>query len=62
MAEKITLDSAAQARFDLISENLAEVLNPELIESILAEGRNPRVYWGKRRIPSRTRRCELTDI
>ncbi|KAL4868247.1 hypothetical protein BDV12DRAFT_105481 [Aspergillus spectabilis] len=46
MAEKITLDSAAQARFDLISENLAEVLNPELIESILAEGRNPRVYWG----------------
>ncbi|KAL5338812.1 hypothetical protein BJX70DRAFT_388377 [Aspergillus crustosus] len=46
MAEKVTLDSAAQARFDLISENLAEVLNPELIESILAEGRNPRVYWG----------------
>ncbi|KAL1846301.1 Tyrosine--tRNA ligase cytoplasmic [Paecilomyces lecythidis] len=38
--------SAAKERFDLISENLAEVLNPELLESILAEGRNPRVYWG----------------
>lgn len=36
----------AKARFDLISDNLAEILNPELIEGILAEGRNPRVYWG----------------
>ena len=33
-------------KFALISENLAEVLNPDLIESVLAEGRNPRVYWG----------------
>ncbi|OJJ44435.1 hypothetical protein ASPZODRAFT_101537 [Penicilliopsis zonata CBS 506.65] len=40
------MDSAAQARYDLISENLAEVLNPEIIEKILAEGRNPRIYWG----------------
>jgi tyrosyl-tRNA synthetase len=40
------MESSAQARFDLIRENLAEILNPELIESILAEGRNPRVYWG----------------
>lgn len=46
------MDSSAQARFDLIRENLGEILNPELIESILAEGRNPRVYWGKI-IPSR---------
>jgi len=36
----------ARERLALISENLAEVLNPELIESVLAEGRNPRVYWG----------------
>ncbi|KAK3938683.1 hypothetical protein QBC46DRAFT_161028 [Diplogelasinospora grovesii] len=36
----------AKARYALISENLAEVLNPEIIEGILAEGRNPRVYWG----------------
>ncbi|PWY94243.1 tyrosyl-tRNA synthetase [Aspergillus sclerotioniger CBS 115572] len=40
------MDPEAQARFDLISENLAEVLNPELIESILIEKRSPRVYWG----------------
>ncbi|KAK5989478.1 Tyrosine--tRNA ligase [Cladobotryum mycophilum] len=36
----------AKARFDLISENLTEFLNPEIIQDILAEGRNPRVYWG----------------
>ncbi|KAL2863252.1 tyrosine--tRNA ligase TYS1 [Aspergillus lucknowensis] len=42
----VTLDSAAKARLDLIVENLAEVINPELIEQVLAEGRNPRVYWG----------------
>ncbi|CAI7659311.1 unnamed protein product [Penicillium glandicola] len=36
----------AESRFALIRENLGEILNPELIESILAEGRNPRVYWG----------------
>jgi tyrosyl-tRNA synthetase len=40
------MDAAAKERFDLINDNLAEFLNPELIESILAEGRNPRVYWG----------------
>ena len=38
----------ASDRFALINENLAEVLNPELIESILAEGRNPKIYWGTR--------------
>ena len=38
---------SAEQRFELIKENLGEVLNPELIESILKEGRNPRVYWGK---------------
>lgn len=38
--------ASATSRFDLIRENLGEILNPEIIESILAEGRNPRVYWG----------------
>lgn len=33
-------------RFGLITENLQEVLNKELIENILAEGRNPKIYWG----------------
>lgn len=36
----------AQERFALINENLAEVLNPEIIESVLEEGRNPKIYWG----------------
>ncbi|KAL4941053.1 hypothetical protein BDV06DRAFT_223466 [Aspergillus oleicola] len=40
------MDAAAKARFDLINENLAEFLNPEIIEAVLAEGRNPRIYWG----------------
>ncbi|KKK13125.1 tyrosyl-tRNA synthetase [Aspergillus ochraceoroseus] len=36
----------AEERFALITENLEEVLNPELIQDILKEGRNPKVYWG----------------
>ncbi|KAJ5994294.1 tyrosine tRNA ligase [Penicillium sp. IBT 35674x] len=40
------MELTAKERFDLIRENLAEVLNPEIIEGILAEGRNPRIYWG----------------
>lgn len=35
-------------RFDLIKDNLAEVLNPEILEKILDEGRNPKIYWGTR--------------
>ena len=34
-------------RFSLIKENLQEVLNPDLIKTILAEGKNPKVYWGE---------------
>jgi tyrosyl-tRNA synthetase len=34
-----------QNKLALINENLVEVLNPELIERPLAEGRNPRIYW-----------------
>ena len=32
-------------KFALITKNLAEVLNPELIEQVLAE-RDLKVYWG----------------
>ncbi|KAM6522632.1 Tyrosine--tRNA ligase cytoplasmic [Fusarium falciforme] len=35
-----------EERLGLIRENLAEVLNPEIIESIMAEGRHPKIYWG----------------
>lgn len=46
MAEGTT----AQERFALIQENLAEVMNPEIIEKILAEGRNPKIYWGNKHL------------
>lgn len=31
----------------LIKENLSEVLNEEIIESVLKEGRPLKIYWGK---------------
>ena len=34
-----------EEKLALIKENLVEVLNPELIERPLAEGRNLRIYW-----------------
>lgn len=36
----------AGERIALIKENLAEFLNPEIIEDIVNEGRSPRIYWG----------------
>lgn len=41
------LEGSGSERYALICENLAEVLNPEIIEKILAEGRNPKIYWGE---------------
>jgi tyrosyl-tRNA synthetase len=37
----------ASEKLALISENLVEILNPEIIEKILAEGRHPKIYWGR---------------
>ena len=34
-----------QQKLALIRENLAEVLNLEIIEKILAEGKSPKIYW-----------------
>ena len=42
----VTLDSRSSERIALIKENLIEILNVEVIERVLAEGRNPRIYWG----------------
>lgn len=39
-------EQSAAERFALINENLAEFMNPEIIEGILAEGRHPKIYWG----------------
>ncbi|KAL2017859.1 hypothetical protein VTK56DRAFT_1604 [Thermocarpiscus australiensis] len=38
--------SDSDKRFALIKENLAEVLNEEIIKKILDEGRHPKIYWG----------------
>lgn len=36
-----------EQKLALINENLEEVLNPEIIEKVLDEGRNVKVYWGR---------------
>lgn len=52
-------DIEAKSRFVLIKENLAEILNPEIIENILAEGRHPKIYWGESLIQLRWRPLNL---
>ena len=60
----VNMDAAT--RIALIRENLAEVLNFEIIENIVNEGRNPKIYWGespdlrqscKRRVEQDARHC-----
>ncbi|THV05225.1 tyrosine tRNA ligase [Dendrothele bispora CBS 962.96] len=38
--------TSADAKFELITRNLQEVLGGDLIKGILAEGRAPKCYWG----------------
>ena len=39
---------SADEKFALITENLAEVLNPEIIQKVLEENERPlKIYWGK---------------
>jgi hypothetical protein len=42
--------AAAELSFDekkaLIESNLQEVLNPEIIDAVLKEGRPLKIYWG----------------
>lgn len=44
----------------LIRENLAEILNPEILEKIIAEGRHPKIYWGRE--PGRRGTEEIVTI
>lgn len=37
---------AAEERIALIKENLAEWLDFDMIEKIINEGKDPKVYWG----------------
>lgn len=38
---------SAEQRLALIKENLAEVLNEEIIKKVLDEGGHPKIYWGE---------------
>lgn len=40
-------EMSAEDRWALINENLAEVLNPEIIKKIVDEGGHPKIYWGE---------------
>jgi len=35
------------AKLTRIQENLAETLNPEIIDEVLSKGETLRIYWGK---------------
>jgi tyrosyl-tRNA synthetase len=48
-------------RFALIKENLAEVLNEEIIKKILDEGQHPKIYWGTFRWESLSMRSYCTE-
>ena len=38
--------TTAEEKFELITRDLQEVLGPDIIKNILAEGRTPKCYWG----------------
>jgi tyrosyl-tRNA synthetase len=35
-----------EEKYDLIKENLDEVLSPDIVEEILKKGEHPKIYWG----------------
>jgi tyrosyl-tRNA synthetase len=37
---------SAEERMSLIKMNLKEVLNPEIMDAVLAKGENLKIYWG----------------
>ena len=43
--------SSADDKYELITRRLQEVLGGDSIKAILAEGRTPKCYWGKRYRP-----------
>jgi tyrosyl-tRNA synthetase len=40
------LSPEAEAAYNAITHNLNEVLNGEIIQEVLAQGRSPKIYWG----------------
>jgi tyrosyl-tRNA synthetase len=41
---------SVEQKLKLINENLQEVLNPEIIEKVLKEGKELSLYWGELRV------------
>ena len=56
---QIKMASEADAKFELITRRLQEVLGADSIKAILAEGRTPKCYWGMLWIFN-TLNCNLT--
>ena len=50
---------SGEERLALIKENLAEFLNPEIIEDIIKEGGSPKVYWGGLQNGQGSELCDL---
>lgn len=44
---KPTTMATKEQKLELIRENLAEVLNPEIIDEVLEKGETLRIYWGE---------------
>jgi hypothetical protein len=42
----VALNPEAEARFERITRNLAEVTSADIIRQVLADGETPRLYWG----------------
>lgn len=38
--------ASKESKLELIRENLAEVLNPEIIDEVLEKGETLKIYWG----------------
>lgn len=41
------LSEESQARYDILTRRLQEVLGGDIIKQILAEGKTPKGYWGE---------------
>lgn len=50
--------ATAEAKYTLITRDLQEILDEDIIKKILAEGRTPKCYWGVYAAARVTRRAQ----
>ncbi len=53
--------STAEAKFELITRRLQEVLGGETIKAILDEGRTPKCYFGKYNLPQKVAKILIAN-